>query len=89
MARQERADVALAPVTEALLTFAAPRPGERVPDVGCDCPAAHVAALDISGPTLAAGAHARRGRRHRQCRPCCGVLGPRLKPARGPYLAVD
>jgi SAM-dependent methyltransferase len=57
----------LAPVTEALLAFSAPRAGERVLDVGCGCggptlefaravgPAGRVAALDISGPMLAEG----------------------------------
>jgi ubiquinone/menaquinone biosynthesis C-methylase UbiE len=50
-----------------LLAFAAPRPGERVLDIGCGCgattlefaravgPAGRVAALDISGPMLAEG----------------------------------
>ena len=37
MARQEHTDVTLAPVTEALLAFAAPRSGERMLDVGCGC----------------------------------------------------
>jgi SAM-dependent methyltransferase len=65
--RQEHTDATLAPVTEALLAFAAPRAGERVLDVGCGCggptlefaravgPAGRVAALDISGPMLAEG----------------------------------
>ena len=65
--RQEHTDTTLAPVTEALLTFAAPQAGERVLDVGCGCggptlefaravgPAGRVAALDISGPMLAEG----------------------------------
>lgn len=67
VARQEHTDITLAPVTEALLTFAAPRTGERVLDVGCGCgattlefaravgTAGRVAALDISGPMLAEG----------------------------------
>jgi SAM-dependent methyltransferase len=67
VARQEHTDITLAPVTEALLAFAAPRTGERVLDVGCGCgattlefaravgPAGRVAALDISGPMLAEG----------------------------------
>jgi SAM-dependent methyltransferase len=67
VARQAHTDITLTPVTEALLTFAAPRPGERVLDVGCGCgaptlefaravgPSGRVAALDISGPMLAEG----------------------------------
>ena len=54
-------------MTKALLAFAAPRPGERVLDIGCGCgattlefaravgPAGRVVALDISGPMLAEG----------------------------------
>lgn len=67
VARQAHTDTTLRPVTEALLAFAAPRPGERVLDVGCGCgdptlyfaravgPSGRVAALDISGPMLAEG----------------------------------
>ena len=67
VARQAHTDITLAPMSEALLAFAAPRAGERVLDVGCGCgattldfaravgPAGHVAALDISGPMLAEG----------------------------------
>jgi SAM-dependent methyltransferase len=67
VARQAHTDITLAPMTEALLAFAAPRPGERVLDIGCGCgattlefaravgPAGHVTALDISGPMLAEG----------------------------------
>ncbi len=67
VARQQHTDTTLASVTDALLTFAAPRAGERVLDVGCGCgaptlefarsvgPAGSVAALDISGPMLAEG----------------------------------
>lgn len=67
VARQEHTDITLAPVSEALLAFAAPRSGEQVLDVGCGCgastleiaravgPAGGVAALDISGPMLAEG----------------------------------
>ena len=66
--RQAHTDITLAPVTEALLAFAAPRVGERVLDVGCGCggptldfaravgSSGRVAALDISGPMLAEGA---------------------------------
>lgn len=65
--RQAHTDITLMPVTEALVAFAAPRPGERVLDVGCGCgaptlefaravgPSGRVAALDISGPMLAEG----------------------------------
>ena len=67
VARQEHTDITLAPVTDALLAFAAPRAGERVADVGCGCgaptlelaravgPSGRVAGLDISGPMLAEG----------------------------------
>ena len=67
VARQAYTDITLTPVTEALLAFAAPRPGERVLDVGCGCgaptlefaravgPSGRVAAVDISGPMLAEG----------------------------------
>jgi len=65
VARQEHTDITLTPVTNALLTFAGPRPGERVVDVGCGCgaptleyaravgPSGRVAGFDISGPMLA------------------------------------
>jgi SAM-dependent methyltransferase len=67
VARQEHTDIILAPVSEALLAFAAPRAGERVLDIGCGCgattlelaralgPTGRVAALDISAPMLAEG----------------------------------
>lgn len=67
VARQAHTDVTLGRVTEALLAFASPRPGEKVLDVGCGCgaptldfaravgPSGHVAALDISGPMLLEG----------------------------------
>jgi SAM-dependent methyltransferase len=67
VARQAHTDTTLTPVTEALVAFAAPCPGERVLDVGCGCgaptldfaravgPTGRVAALDISGPMLAEG----------------------------------
>ena len=35
VARQEDTDITIAPVTDALLVFAAPRAGERVVDIGC------------------------------------------------------
>lgn len=65
--RQAHTDITLAPMTEALHAFAAPRSGERVLDIGCGCgattlefaravgPAGRVTALDISGPMLAEG----------------------------------
>ena len=67
VARQEHTDITLAPVTDALLAFAAPQPGGRVVDIGCGCgaptlefaravgPSGRVAALDISAPMLAEG----------------------------------
>jgi SAM-dependent methyltransferase len=67
VARQAHTDITLAPMTEALLAFSAPRPGERVLDIGCGCgattlefaravgPAGRVTALDISGSMLAEG----------------------------------
>lgn len=68
VARQAHTDKTLAPVTDALLRFAAPRPGESVLDVGCGCgaptlelaravgPSGRVVGMDISGPMLAEGA---------------------------------
>jgi len=68
VARQAHTDITLTAVSAALLAFAAPRPDERVLDVGCGCgastldlaravgPGGHVTALDISGPMLAEGA---------------------------------
>ena len=68
VARQEHTDITLAPVTDALLGFAAPRAGERVVDIGCGCgaptlefaravgPSGRVAGVDISGPMLAESA---------------------------------
>lgn len=65
--RQEHTDITLTPVTDALLAFAAPQPGERVVDIGCGCgaptlefahavgPTGHVTGWDISGPMLAEG----------------------------------
>jgi len=65
--RQSHTDLTLAPMTDALLAFAAPRPGEKVLDVGCGCgattlefaravgPGGAVEAIDISAPMLAEG----------------------------------
>ena len=65
--RQEHTDIALKPVTDALIAFAAPHVGERVVDIGCGCgaptlefahavgPSGRVVGLDISGPMLAEG----------------------------------
>jgi SAM-dependent methyltransferase len=67
VARQEHTDITLAPVTNALLVFTAPRAGERAVDIGCVCgaptlefaraagPSGRVTGLDISGPMLAEG----------------------------------
>ncbi|WP_164844021.1 class I SAM-dependent methyltransferase [Croceicoccus ponticola] len=67
VARQEHTDITLAPVTDALLAFAAPKPGQQVADIGCGCgaptlalahavgPTGRVAGYDISGPMLAEG----------------------------------
>lgn len=67
VARQEHTDATLAPATEALRSFAAPREGERVVDIGCGCgaptlefaravgPSGSVAGFDISAPMLAEG----------------------------------
>lgn len=67
VARQDHTDAVLAPVTRALLERAAPRPGEKVLDIGCGCGGStlevaravgwegHVAALDISASMLAEG----------------------------------
>ena len=64
VARNARTDAALVPVTTALLTRAAVRPGETVLDIGCGCgtttmmiaeaagPSGHVTGLDISAPML-------------------------------------
>ena len=67
VARQAHTDITLAPVTDSLLAFAAPRAGERVVDIGCGCgaptldfaravgPTGRVTGMDISGPMLAEG----------------------------------
>jgi SAM-dependent methyltransferase len=64
VARQAHTDSILSPVSAALLSRAAARPGEDVVDVGCGCgastldiarsvgPLGRVAAFDISGPML-------------------------------------
>ena len=65
VARQRHTDITLAPVSDALIAFAAPRAGERVVDIGCGCGAptleiaravgssGRVTGFDISGPMLA------------------------------------
>lgn len=67
VARQAHTDTTLAPVTDALLAFAAPRTGDRVVDIGCGCgaptldlaravgPTGRVVGFDISAPMLAEG----------------------------------
>jgi hypothetical protein len=50
VARQEHTDVTLAPVTDALLAFAAPRAGERVVDIGCGCGAPTLEFARAVGP---------------------------------------
>lgn len=66
--RQQAQDVVLAPVLAAALDRAAPRPGERVVDVGCGCgattvelarrvgAAGRVLGIDVSAPMLARAA---------------------------------
>jgi len=51
VARQEHADITLAPVTDALLAFAVPRAGERVVDIGCGCGASTLAFARAVGPS--------------------------------------
>ena len=63
--RQQSQDVMLAPVSDLLIDRAAPRPGERIIDVGCGAgattfafadktgPAGRVLGIDISAPMLA------------------------------------
>lgn len=65
VANQVRLDAIMAPLTEALITVAAPRPGDRVLDVGCGCGdlalqiatrvgrAGRVVGVDVSAPMLA------------------------------------
>ncbi len=62
---QEHQDQVLGPVSERLIAVAAPKPGDRVIDVGCGCgattidfaarvsPGGEVLGLDISEPMLA------------------------------------
>ncbi len=49
VAEQERMDASLAPVAAAALARAAPRPGERVIDVGCGCGATVLALAEAVG----------------------------------------
>ena len=74
VANQDRLDRLMGPLTDALLTAAAPRPGELVLDVGCGCgdttlrlaaevgAEGYVRAIDISRPMLT-HARARQARR--------------------------
>lgn len=64
VANQARLDRLFAPLTQALVAAAAPRPGEHVLDIGCGCgdvslataalvgPTGHVRGVDISRPML-------------------------------------
>lgn len=66
--RQQTQDVVLAPMSAAVIARAAPRPGERVVDIGCGCgtttielgrlvgAAGHVLGIDVSAPMLARAA---------------------------------
>ncbi len=51
VARQEHTDITLAPVTNALLVFAAPRAGERVADIDCSCGAPTPEFARAAGPS--------------------------------------
>lgn len=63
--RQEAQDILLAPIADALIDRARPKPGERVIDVGCGsgattiafakkvAPSGHAFGIDVSGPMLA------------------------------------
>ena len=62
VAQQAHTDTVLEPVARAVVALAAPLRGEQVLDIGCGCgsttlllapQAAHVTALDVSGPMLA------------------------------------
>jgi SAM-dependent methyltransferase len=62
--RQQEQDIVLAPVADLLINRAAPKPGERIIDVGCGSgattialarkvgPSGHVLGVDVSGPML-------------------------------------
>ena len=50
LAEQERLDALFAPLTDAALDRAAPRPGERAMDVGCGCGATVLALARMVGP---------------------------------------
>lgn len=61
VAQQDHTDAVLAPIAETLVEHAAPKPGERVLDIGCGCGATtlllaarggHVTGLDVSAPML-------------------------------------
>ncbi len=66
---QERLDGLFAPISAAAVAAAAPRPGDRVLDIGCGCgdtvlalaeavgPLGSVTGVDISGPMLAVAGH--------------------------------
>ncbi len=66
---QERLDALFAPISAAAVAAAAPRPGDRVLDIGCGCgdtvlalaeavgPLGSVTGVDISGPMLAVAGH--------------------------------
>src|SRR5450755_1415028 len=80
--QQDRLDRTLAPAMGPLLTFAAPRAGSTVIDVGCGCgattielaraisPGGRVIGIDVSGPMLALAAE----RLHRFANTTC-LLG--------------
>jgi len=63
--RQQAQDILLAPIADALIARARPKPGERIIDIGCGSgattiafaqkviPSGHVLGVDVSGPMLA------------------------------------
>jgi SAM-dependent methyltransferase len=69
---QEALDIGLAPITQSLMPWASPTPGEHVLDIGCGCgattlmlagavaPGGSVMGVDISRPMLAAARHSAR-----------------------------